>query len=126
MPVLSINELYSAHAGEASQPLLTGTYYLERALNPFSEVRRGEIGDLLQREVAMLVLARKPNETILIGDDVRIVVVQIQAGRVRLGIEAPPEVRIRRNEILAKTVSQQESAGRTIQFVDAELCTSDV
>jgi hypothetical protein len=49
--------IVAARAGEAAQPLLTGTYYLERALNPFSEVRRGEIADLLQREVAMLVLA---------------------------------------------------------------------
>src|SRR6266851_8532871 len=49
--------IVAARAGEAAQPLLTGTYYLERALNPFSEVRRGEIGDLLRRETAMLVLA---------------------------------------------------------------------
>ena len=49
--------IVSAHAGEAAQPLLTGTYYLERALNPFSEVRRGAIGDLLRREIAMMVLA---------------------------------------------------------------------
>jgi hypothetical protein len=49
--------IVAARAGEAAQPLLTGTYYLERALNPFSEVRRGDIGDLLHREVAMLVLA---------------------------------------------------------------------
>src|SRR5260221_7530575 len=47
----------SARPGEAVQPLLTGTYYLERALNPFSEVRRGEISDLLRREIAMVVLA---------------------------------------------------------------------
>jgi hypothetical protein len=49
--------IVSAQPGEASQPLLTGTYYLERALNPFSEVRRGTVGELLQREVAMVVLA---------------------------------------------------------------------
>jgi hypothetical protein len=49
--------IVSAHAGEAAQPLLTGTYYLERALNPFSDVRRGDISDLLHREIAMLVLA---------------------------------------------------------------------
>src|SRR6266849_3930474 len=49
--------IVSARAGEAAQPLLTGTYYLERALNPFSEVRRGDIADLLRRGTAMLVLA---------------------------------------------------------------------
>jgi hypothetical protein len=47
----------SPRPGEAAQPLLTGTYYLERALNPFSEVRRGDISELLRREIAMIVLA---------------------------------------------------------------------
>ena len=47
----------------------------------------------------MLVLARKPNESIHIGEEVRIVVVQIRPGRVRLGIEAPSHVRIRRSEV---------------------------
>jgi hypothetical protein len=49
--------IVSTQPGEAAQPLLTGTFYLERALNPFSEVRRGTITDLLKRETAMLVLA---------------------------------------------------------------------
>jgi hypothetical protein len=52
--------IVSAQPGEASQPLLTGTYYLERALNPFSEVRRGSAADLLKREIAMIVLADAP------------------------------------------------------------------
>jgi carbon storage regulator len=47
----------------------------------------------------MLVLARKLGEGIHIGDEVRIVVVEIRSGRVRLGIEAPRHVRIRRDEI---------------------------
>jgi hypothetical protein len=49
--------IVSTQPGEAPQPLLTGTFYLERALNPFSEVRRGLVSDLLKRETAMLVLA---------------------------------------------------------------------
>ncbi|HZS82135.1 MAG TPA: DUF4159 domain-containing protein [Stellaceae bacterium] len=49
--------IVSAGAGEAAQPLLTGTFYLERALNPFSEVRRGSVGDLLRRDIAMIILA---------------------------------------------------------------------
>lgn len=47
----------------------------------------------------MLVLARKLSESIRVGDDIRITVVQIRPGRVRLGIEAPPYVRIRRDEV---------------------------
>lgn len=47
----------------------------------------------------MLVLARKQSEAIRVGDEVRITVVEIRSGRVRLGIEAPRHVRVRRDEI---------------------------
>ncbi len=40
-----------------NQPLLADTFYLERALQPFSEVRFGDIAQLLQREIAVLILA---------------------------------------------------------------------
>jgi hypothetical protein len=42
---------------ETEQPLLSDTYYVARALAPFAEVRTGSISDLLQRELAVLVLA---------------------------------------------------------------------
>ena len=42
---------------ERSQPLLSNLYYLERALGPFSELRQGTIDALLQRPLAVLVLA---------------------------------------------------------------------
>lgn len=47
----------------------------------------------------MLVLSRKLGESIRIGDDIHVVVVGIQGGKVRLGIEAPQGVNIRRSEI---------------------------
>ena len=47
----------------------------------------------------MLVLTRKHNEKILIGDDIEIMVVDIQAGRVRLGVQAPHSVAIDREEV---------------------------
>jgi carbon storage regulator len=48
----------------------------------------------------MLVLSRKTGEEISIGDDILIRVSTIGAGRVRIGIEAPPDVRIIRTELL--------------------------
>ena len=39
------------------QPLLSGTYYLERALTPFTEVRRGPLDELFKRELAVLIYA---------------------------------------------------------------------
>lgn len=52
----------------------------------------------------MLVLARKLGESIRIGENVRITVIQIRSGRVRLGIEAPAHVRIHRSEIELRDV----------------------
>ncbi len=50
----------------------------------------------------MLVLTRREEEKIHIGDNIVITVVSIGNGRVRLGIEAPPEVRIDREEVSAR------------------------
>jgi len=47
----------------------------------------------------MLVLTRKTNERIVIGDNIRITVVGVRGNHVRLGIEAPPEVVILRDEL---------------------------
>ena len=49
----------------------------------------------------MLVLTRKENERIMIGDHITVTVVRVQGDRIRLGIEAPPEVRVMREELLA-------------------------
>ena len=46
----------------------------------------------------MLVLTRRPGETLQIGDDIEIKVVAVQGNRVRLAIDAPREVSIRRPE----------------------------
>lgn len=47
----------------------------------------------------MLVLSRKKNESIVINDDITIVVVEIRGDKVRLGVEAPKEVPVHRREI---------------------------
>src|SRR5713101_777103 len=46
--------------GTAAQPLLSGAYYLERALAPFSEVRRGDVPTLLKGDIAVLSLPDVP------------------------------------------------------------------
>ncbi len=47
----------------------------------------------------MLVLSRKLNEAIIIGQDIEIVVLEIHSDRVKLGFVAPPEVSINRREV---------------------------
>jgi len=51
------------------------------------------------KERAMLVLSRKKNESIIINDDITVVVVEIRGDKVRLGIEAPKEVPVHRREV---------------------------
>ena len=47
----------------------------------------------------MLILTRKIDEAIRVGEDIRIVLVQIKGGQLRLGIECPPHVRVLREEL---------------------------
>lgn len=51
----------------------------------------------------MLVLSRKPNERIQIGEGVEIVVIAVQGNRVRLGVTAPRETRICRSELIPES-----------------------
>jgi carbon storage regulator len=50
----------------------------------------------------MLALSRRVDEEIVIGDDIRVVVLAIKGPRVRLGIKAPPHVPVFRVELLSK------------------------
>jgi carbon storage regulator CsrA len=47
----------------------------------------------------MLVLSRKPGESIQIDENIRVVVVSVSNGRVKLGFEAPDHIRIQRSEL---------------------------
>lgn len=47
----------------------------------------------------MLVLSRKPNESLVIGDNIEVIVLEVRDGNVKLGINAPKEVSVHRNEV---------------------------
>jgi carbon storage regulator len=51
------------------------------------------------KEETMLVLSRKPGEQIVIGDKIRVTIVEVRGNRVRIGIEAPDDVAIFRAEL---------------------------
>ena len=59
----------------------------------------------------MLVLTRKLGENIRIGDTVKITVLEVRSGQVKLGIEAPPEVKVHREEIYARIQEENRKAG---------------
>lgn len=61
------------------------------------------------KECQMLVLSRKKNESIVINDDITIVVVEIRGDKVRLGVEAPKEVPVHRREVYDAIKRSQEA-----------------
>ncbi len=56
----------------------------------------------------MLVLSRKVGERILIGDNISVTVVRITGGGVRLGVEAPADMAVIRQELKDRLDSEQE------------------
>ncbi len=52
----------------------------------------------------MLVLTRKPNQQIRIGDSITISIVKVKGNTIRLGIEAPKDVRVMRSEVCDKNI----------------------
>ncbi len=52
----------------------------------------------------MLVLTRKPGQRIVIDDRITVTVLEVQGHRIRLGIEAPKEIPIRREELIGSAM----------------------
>lgn len=67
----------------------------------------------------MLVLSRKTGEALSIGKDIKIEIVAIDGDRVRIGIEAPKEIRIIREELLQETIviNKSATAAQSIKFM---------
>jgi carbon storage regulator len=64
----------------------------------------------------MLILTRKLGETIAIGDDIIVAVVDINEPQVRLGIEAPRTVPIHREELLLQSKGDSVVASQSLEF----------
>jgi carbon storage regulator len=65
----------------------------------------------------MLVLTRRIGESIIIGNGIKLTIVSVGPGRVKIGIDAPPSVRIDREEIHARIL--QEKAADVLEAVAA-------
>ena len=66
----------------------------------------------------MLILTRKQGESVAIGDDIKVTVVEIQGKQVKLGVKAPREISVHRQEVYEKI---QEENIRAAQISEDDL-----
>ena len=57
----------------------------------------------------MLVLSRRADESLFIGDDIKITVLDIRGGQVRIGITAPESIKVHREEVYQRINKDSES-----------------
>jgi carbon storage regulator len=61
----------------------------------------------------MLILTRRPSEKVMVGNEVTVTVLDVRGGQVRLGITAPKEVPVHREEVYERIKSEQEAAAHS-------------
>ena len=69
----------------------------------------------------MLILTRKPGESLYIGDNIKVVIVEVKGSQVRIGIEADKSWRIYREEIYLQILEENKSAAAGAQNPEAGL-----
>ncbi len=62
----------------------------------------------------MLILTRRVGESLMIGDNVNVTVLGVKGNQVRLGINAPKEVAVHREEIYQRIRQEQAAAGKPV------------
>ena len=63
----------------------------------------------------MLVLSRHKDQKIRIGDDIEVIVVQIRGDKVRLGVKAPPSVKVHREEVYQAIAREQKREAKQVE-----------
>jgi carbon storage regulator len=58
----------------------------------------------------MLILSRKTNEKIMIGDDISITVIEIRGDQIRVGVDAPKHVKVYRQEVFDLVKAENQAA----------------
>jgi carbon storage regulator len=61
----------------------------------------------------MLVLTRKSGESLMIGDDVVVTIVEVRGNQVKIGVDAPESVKVYREELLKKIMKENVKAAKS-------------
>ena len=83
----------------------------QRAWVPFGCVKELGEKEKVQRRTPMLILSRRPRQSLKIGDHVIVTVLAVRRGQVRIGIEAPKNVPVHRNEIYTRIQASSKPRG---------------
>jgi len=62
----------------------------------------------------MLILTRRVNETLMIGNDVTVTVLGVNGAQVRIGIQAPKNVAVHREEVYERIQIEEQQSGKVI------------
>ena len=65
----------------------------------------------------MLILTRKDNESLFIGDDIEITVLGVKGNQVRIGINAPKDIDVHREEVYKRIKSEETSKNSGNRFI---------
>jgi len=76
--------------------------------------RLTRVDSVIHKENIMLVLSRQSDETIIIGDNIRVTIVEVRGDKVRIGIDAPRDVAVHRQEIYDAIRRDAEKAARPV------------
>lgn len=68
----------------------------------------------------MLILTRRVGETLMVGDEVTVTVLGVKGNQVRIGVNAPKEVAVHREEIYERIKKEEESVGIEVSESEAE------
>jgi carbon storage regulator len=67
----------------------------------------------MDREIQMLILTRRVGETLMVGDDVTVTVLGVKGNQVRIGVNAPKDVSVHREEIYQRIQREKgEDSGK--------------